>query len=124
LHHPLADIPTEHRIAVVRGFLDIFRAAYVYTDGDLELALIIAAIRLGVLEERPMDISAISVITGIPRSTVQRKIKDERIPEALQILHDGRRVLPVIPIVSTGWAHLARDVMQTFIRVAKQLGLR
>jgi hypothetical protein len=122
--HSLADIPTEHRIAVVRGFLDIFRTAYKYTAGDLELALIIAAIRLGVLEEKPMDISAISVITGIPRSTVQRKIKDRRIPEALQILQEGRRVLPVIPVVSPGWAHLAHGVMRTFIRVGKQLGLK
>jgi hypothetical protein len=122
--HSLADIPTEHRIAVVRGFLDIFRRAYKYTDGDLELALIIAAIRLGVLEEKPMDISAVSAITGIPRSTVQRKIKDRRIPEALQILQEGRRVLPLIPVVSAGWARLAHDVMRTFIRVGKQLGLK
>ena len=122
--HSLADIPTEQRIAVVRGFLDIFRNAYKYTSGDLELALIIAAIRLGVLEQKPMDISAVSAITGIPRSTVQRKIKDQRIPEALQILQDGRRVLPVIPIVSAGWTRLAHDVMRTFIRVGKQLGLK
>jgi hypothetical protein len=120
----LADIPVEQRIVIVRGFLDVFRAAYQYTGGDLELALIIAAIRLGILEQKPMDISAISVITGIPRSTVQRKIKNRRVPEALETLQQGRRVLPIIAAVSSGWTHLAHDLTRVFLRVGKQLGLK
>jgi hypothetical protein len=120
----LSDVPVEHRIAVVRGFLEIFCLAYKHTAGDLELAMIIGAIRLGVLENRPLDVSAISALTGIPRSTVQRKLKDPRIPEILQTLQDGRRVLPVITVVSSEWADMARRVMQTFLRVGKQLGLK
>jgi hypothetical protein len=121
---PLKDIPVEQRIAVVRGFLDLFRLAYQHTGGDLELASIIAAIRLGVLEGRPLDVSAIAAVTGIPRSTVQRKIKDPRIPEVLSILREGRRVIPTIPVVSAQWALMARNVMQVFVRVGKQLGLK
>ena len=120
----LADVPVEHRIVVVRGFLQILSVAYQRTNGDLELAAIIAAIRLGMLEQKPMDISAIAAVTGIPRSTVQRKIKDPRIPEALTVLQKGRRVLPTLPIISLGWAAMARTVMHTFIRVGKQLGLK
>ena len=120
----LADVPVEHRIAVVRGFLHILRVAYRHTDGDLELASIIAAIRLGVLEKKPLDISAISAVTGIPRSTVQRKIKDSRVREALTRVQAGRSVLPVIPVISSDWAQMARNVMHTFIRVGKQLGLK
>lgn len=120
----LSDIPVSHRIAVVRGFLSIFQVAYEHTGGDMELAAIIAAIRLGVLEERPLDISSIAAVTGIPRSTVQRKIKDPRIREALVTLQDGRRLLPVITQISAGWAAMARSVMNTFIRVGKQLGLK
>jgi hypothetical protein len=120
----LQDIPVEHRIAVVRGFLDIFGAAYRHTSGDMELAAIIAAIRLGVLENRPLDVSAIAALTGIPRSTVQRKIKDPRVPEILVSLQQGRRVLPTIPVISDGWAKMARNVMQTFLRVGRQLGLK
>ena len=120
----LGDVPVEHRIAVVRGFLEILKLAYEHTDGDLELASIIAAIRLGTLEQKPLDVSAISAVTGIPRSTVQRKIKDPRISEALLILQQGRRVLPIIPVISSEWGHFARNVMRTFIRVGKQLGLK
>jgi hypothetical protein len=120
----LADVPVEHRIAVIRGFLEIFRLAHEHTNGDLELASIIAAIRLGVLEGRPLDVSAIAAITGIPRSTVQRKIKDPRVPEVLATLQEGRRVLPVITSISPQWATMARGVMQTFVRVGKQLGLK
>ena len=120
----LQDVPVEQRIAVVRGFLDLFGLAYRHTNGDMELAAIIAAIRLGVLEEKPLDVSAIAAMTGIPRSTVQRKIKDPRIPEILVSLQQGRRVLTTIPVVSAGWAQMARSVMHTFLRVGKQLGLK
>ena len=120
----LADIPVEHRIAVVRGFLDILRLAHQHTSGDLELAAIIAAIRLGDLEQRPLDVSAISAVTGVPRSTVQRKIRDPRLPEILLTLRQGRRVVAAIPVISIQWSVMARNVMQTFIRVGKQLGLK
>ena len=39
-------------LSLCAAFLHILRVAYRHTDGDLELAAIIAAIRLGVLENK------------------------------------------------------------------------
>ena len=54
----------------------------------------------------------------------RKKRRTVKVKEALEILQEGRRAVPVIPVVSSGWAHLARDVMRTFVRVGKQLGLK
>jgi hypothetical protein len=69
-------ISKEERIAVVRASLLLFRLARDCAGGDLDRAHVILAARIGVLEGRPLTVTSIAQTTGIPRSTVMRKLEE------------------------------------------------
>lgn len=74
---PAVDLPeTERlkRIAVFKHYLALTAVIRGY-QSDLDLAMISFAVAVGELEGRPLDVSALAVTVGLPRSTVQRKIE-------------------------------------------------
>lgn len=79
------------RLIVARATLALLVLARQRGGGDPEIAMIRMAVRLGQLERRPLDISSIAAITGIPRPTVSRKL---RLVEDNDIHRIGRRSIP------------------------------
>lgn len=88
----MADIPKVERLALLRATLAILCLARERAGGDIDLAMLMAAVRLGELEGKPFDVSALSAVTGIPRRTVQRKLDADMIEWRL----DGRRKIPTL----------------------------
>ncbi|SER27462.1 hypothetical protein SAMN05216548_11460 [Faunimonas pinastri] len=86
---------------------------------NIELAFIILTIQIGILEGRPMDISALAAMTGLPRTTVLRKLRDfEQRTGRLRWQSKGSRRIPLIdPDFSLWGKHLktAARLMRQYV---------
>jgi hypothetical protein len=108
-------ITNEERIAVVRASLMLFRLARDCAGGDLDKAHVILAARLGELEGRPYTVTSIAQTTGIPRSTVVRKLEEAG---ATWQKDGGHRVPIVKPL---GPDRIVRQVLRIYQRALRGL---
>jgi len=60
-----------------------------------EVTLVALAVRLGWYQKRPLDVSAIATMTGLPRSTVNRHIKALEGLNRMAATRIGRRSVPL-----------------------------
>ena len=82
----------EERLAFYRCLTRIFQMERQY-GGDAIDAILIRAVAIGRLEQRPMDISSLAAYLGLPRQTVSRRVNkliDRRVLEAQR---EGNRTI-------------------------------
>lgn len=82
----------EERVVMMRVALAVLRLTYDRTEGDVTMGMIRLAIRLAQKEGRPVDVSALSAITGIPRATIHRKLGQYNV----SVHRLGRRRVPTL----------------------------
>lgn len=84
--------PEEERVIIMRATLAVLRLIHERTDGDVTWGMIRLAIRLAQREGRPADVSALAAITGIPRTTIHRKLQQYGVGGR----RVGRRYVPTL----------------------------
>jgi hypothetical protein len=60
---------------------------------DVETAIVAMTVGIAEAEGRPLDLSVAAAMTGLPRTTVTRKVRAREKIGKLVRIHDGRRVL-------------------------------
>jgi predicted transcriptional regulator len=91
-------VSDEDKLTLIRGTLALANYLYDVGDKDVETAMIIGAVVMGTLEKNPLDISAISSVTNIPRATVQRKLQSLPVAfkDRVAFNQDGRRTIVTV----------------------------
>jgi hypothetical protein len=106
-----------HRIEILKLGLSMFRSSMTHIQ-DLELSAIYTAIRLGTLEGRPFDAGDLAVATGIPRSTIIRKLT-QQVEIAKVVAHkEGRRIVYHMPEVTPEWEAGMRTARKNILKAA------
>lgn len=86
----------QRRIILIRLFLDFFRL-FNRDAGRREQMLVMLAIHLGHYEGKPLDITAISALTSLPRTSVTRYVNQLRKEHRIKLVRVANRILPVVP---------------------------
>jgi hypothetical protein len=83
-------------LTVFKHYLALIRVIYGFQN-DLEMAMVSFAVRVGDLEGRPMDISALANYLELPRTTVIRKVNQLVGGWGFTIVLEGNRTIPHPP---------------------------
>lgn len=82
----------EERLAFYRCLTRIFQMERQY-GGDAIDAILIRAVAIGRLEQRPMDISSLAAYLGLPRQTVSRRVNKLIDRKVLEATREGNRTI-------------------------------
>ena len=90
-----------------------------------EEAIVSMAIRLGQYEGRPMDVTDLAEITGLPLSSVSRHVKALRKKGRVRSIKSGRRILQYLPLghepaeITRFYSGVYRVMLQGSIDISK-----
>lgn len=93
------------------------------TDSQAQ-SVIMMAIRLGVYQGRPMDLSGIAVAVSMPRTSVIRYVKELEARGKVVQVQSGRRTVPILkdiedPTVDNFYAHVKDLVIKAAANLSK-----
>ena len=90
----MATLPRSTRLIVAKAWSEnIHDLGRMVNMCEIELVIMMIAIMLGELEDRPCDISSLAHTTGVPRATVKRKVSYLVTKQLIRIERDGVRKL-------------------------------
>jgi DNA-binding MarR family transcriptional regulator len=83
------------RVIAIKLILGITRRVIELGD-NAYLNVVMMAIRMGIYERKPLDLTAIAKATGLPRSTVMRHVQTLEELGRVKTVTIGRRSIPIL----------------------------
>ncbi|MER8641025.1 hypothetical protein [Mesorhizobium sp. M1252] len=83
----------QKRAILIRMILDIHGAVLAKLKEPPEVTLVLMAIRLGEMEDRPMDLKSLVAVTHYPRTSVSRHVRELMKLGRVSVVREGRRTV-------------------------------
>jgi hypothetical protein len=89
----MVDVPKlEYHVLLAKFMLNLLHIVHDHSP-DVETAIVAMTIGIADAEGKPLDLSAAAAMTGLPRTTVTRKVRAREHIGKLVRIRDGRRTL-------------------------------